>query len=232
LPGVKLSAIAIVAVLLSLEANAVAGEVHAVALASVARQLGFTYVYLGPDDEVSLTGHGLAVVVRPGAPYFTVNDRVEPVEGDAPRYQGGDLFVSPAFAHQLTTIERSAAKSERAERKTTAASALHINDSTSEVLPHHVLTVRLAQVPGTEDVVVAGEATPGALVAIVLKADAAPDLPTIYLNRSFAVAGSDGMFSLQIVTAPDYLTGSILIAEASGIDDSKPMTARFTPKGK
>ncbi len=229
----KLLAIALVAALSSVTGVVSADDARALPLASVAHRLGLIYTYLGSDDEVSLTGHGVAVIVRPGSSFFSVNDRVEPIEGDAPRYQGGDLFVSPAFAHQLGTIERAAAKNDAMRRsRTLASSDLHINAAPKNGMTHRVTTVAIVAIPGTEDVAVSGQATPGALVAIVLKADAAPELPTIYLNRSFTLAGSDGKYSVEIPTAPNYFTGSVLIAEAAGIDDATPMTASFTPPAK
>ena len=229
----KSIAIVLAAALWSAGVAASADTMAAVPLASVAHRLGLTYAYLGSDDEVSLTGHDVAVIVRPGSSFFSVNDRVEPMEGDAPRYQGGDLFVSPAFARQLGAIERAAAKNDVVRRsRTLAASDMHINAARGNGEPHRVTTIAITQVVGTEDVDVSGDATPGALVAIVLKANEAPELPTIYLNRSFAVAGADGKYSVEIPTAPNYFTGSVLIAEASGIDDAKPMTASFTPPSK
>ena len=225
--------IAIIALLPFCGASVRANQMHAEPLATVAHRLGFVYAYLGPDDVVSLTGHGLSLIVRPGVPYFTVNDRVVPVEGDAPTYQSGDLFISPAFSHQLTAIERAAASKQRPSRsEAMAENPAHINVAAPGGPMQNVNAVSLNSVKGSDDVSVSGEATPGALVAIVLKATSDPLLPLIFLNRSFAVAGPNGQFQLKIPTAPEYFTGSVFIAEASGIDDAKPMTATYAPPGK
>ncbi len=229
----KRTALAIIALLPFCGANARADQMHAEPLATVAHRLGFVYAYLGPDDVVSLTGHGLALVVRPGVAYFTVNDRVVPVEGDAPIYRAGDLSISPAFSRQLTAIERAAAKKERPSRADAMAeNPAHINVAAPGGPPQMVSAVSLSSVTGSDDVSVSGNATPGSLVAIVLKATADPLLPMIFLNRSFAVTGPGGRFAIKIATAPEYFTGSVLIAEASGIDDAKPMTASYAPPGK
>ena len=226
-------ALALLALLPFCGASAPANGTHAEPLAAVAHRLGFVYAYLGPDDVVSLTGHGLSLVVRPGVPYFTVNDRVVPVEGEAPIYQAGDLLISPAFSHQLTAIERSAATKELPSRaQAMAENPAHINVAAPGGAPQNVSAVSLSSVKGSDDVSVSGEATPGSLVAIVLKAKADPLLPMIFLNRSFAVAGPNGQFAITIATAPEYFTGSIFTAEASGIDDAKPMTATYAPPGK
>ena len=214
-------------------AKAVADQTHAMPLAAVAQKLGFVYAYLGPSDVVSLAGHGISIVVRPGVPYFTVNERVEPVRGDAPRYQSGDLYISPQFVQQLTKIERSAAHAYSSQHVASANSnPAHINVAPEGSLPQNVTAVTVAAAPGSDDVVVNGEATPDSRVSIVLKAIASPQLPTIFINRSFAVADKSGHFSKDISTAPEYFSGSVFIAEASATDDAKPMTARFTPPAK
>lgn len=229
----KSAALAIIALLAFCGTNASAASAHAEPLAKIAHRLGFVYTYLGPDDVVSLVGHGLSVIVRPGSPYFTVNERVQPIEGDAPRYEGGDLLISPAFSHQLAAIERAAAANFRPSRSdATSESAAHINVAAPGGPPHNVTHVVLTAVPGTDDVSVSGEATPGSLVAIVLKATADPLLPTIFLNRSFAIADSDGRFGIRIATAPAYTTGSTFTAEAAAIDDAQPMIAHYAPPGK
>jgi hypothetical protein len=226
-------ALAIITFLSFSAASARADSTHVEPLATVAHRLGFVYAYLGPDDEVSLVGHGLSVIVRPGVPYINVNDRVEPIQGEAPQYGGGDLLISPAFAHQLTLLERAAAKTVLpGHANAVAENPAHINVAAPGGPPHNVTAVTLDAVPGSEDVAVSGQATPGSLVAITLKATASPLLPTIFLNRSFAVTGPDGQFTHKISIAPDYFTGSILFAEVSAIDDAKPMTASYSPPGK
>ncbi len=229
----KKTGLAIVAFVTFCGLGARADSAHAVPLATVAHRLGFVYAYLGPDDEVSLVGHGLSVIVRPGVPYFTVNDRVVPVEGDAPRYQGSDIYISPEFTHQLTTMELAAAKRALPSRtEAMAENPAGVNVANVARVPHNVTTVAIDAVPGSDDVAVTGEATPGSLVTITLKAAASPLLPTVFLSRSFAVAGPSGQFSLNMSTAPEYFTGSILFADVSAIDDAKPMTASYSPPGK
>lgn len=199
-------------------------------LAVVAHRLGFTYAYLGPDDEVSLTGHGITVLVRPGDPFFSVNDRREPVRGGAPQYRGSDVYVSPAFYAQLSSIERSASlANDMSLSKSSISGAGRIDLDTTPEAPRHVAKLDLSPMKGTEDVVVSGTATPGALVTIVLKAIAAPQLPTIFLNRSFTIAKGDGTFSTRISTAPEYFNGSTFLAEASSVDDAAPVVAQYAP---
>ncbi len=200
-------------------------------LAVVAHRLGFVYAYLGPDDEVSLTGHGITVLVRPGDPFFSVNDRREPVRGETPRYRDSDIVVSRQFIRQLTEIERAAAfANDTALAKSYVSGSGRIDlDPHVSAAPRKVTTVDLSPVQGTEDVLVSGSATPGSLVAIVLKAIASPGLPTIFLNRSFAVTGTDGKYAMRISTAPEYFNGSTFLAEAASVDDASPVVARYTP---
>jgi len=209
-----------------------AQQVSGEPLAAVAHRLGFVYAYLGPDDEVSLTGHGITVLVRPGDPFFSVNDRREPVRGETPRYRDSDIVVSRHFVRQLTEIERAAAfANDTALAKSYVSGAGRIDlDPHVSAAPRKVATVDLSPVKGTEDVLVSGNATPGSLVAIVLKAIASPYLPTIFLNRSFAVAGTDGKYEMRISTAPEYFNGSTFLAEASSVDDASPVVARYAPQ--
>ncbi len=224
----KTAALALVIALWLCVASALAGQAQPKALAAVAQKLGLVYAYLGADDEVTLAAHGLSVVVRPGVPYFTLNDREEPIPGGKPFYRAGDVYISPQFAQRLGELERAAATSYHSP----AQSIAHVNVAPSGGAAQNVTTVNMSAVPGSDDVEVSGAATPGAVVAIVLKAMATPDLPTIYLNRSFAIAGAAGTYAIDIPTAPEYFSGSIFIAEAAALDDVKPMTASYSPPQK
>ncbi len=229
----KIYAAAIIALLACSEPAFAQGGQN-VPLATVARQLGLVYAYLGPDDIVSLSGHGLSVTVRPGEPFFYVNDRSEPVAGGTPTYRGGDIYVSRAFVKQLAALSRVAA-SANSSTVNSAASRLmrpQLALAPANAMPRRVTNLRLAGVEGSDNVAVSGKAPPGALVALVLKAVSSPQVPTVFLNRSFVVAASDGTFGIELSTAPEYFQGSVIVVEASGIDDAKPVSARYTPPAK
>ena len=68
-----------------------------VALARVARDLGFSYAYLAYENAVALRRPGATIVVRPGDAFFSANDRREPVYGMVPVYRKNDVYVSRAF---------------------------------------------------------------------------------------------------------------------------------------
>ncbi len=229
----KMYAAAIIA-LLTCSAPAFAQEAQNVPLATVARQLGLVYAYLGPDDIVSLSGPGLSVTVRPGEPFFYVNDRSEPVAGGAPTYRGGDIYVGRAFVKQLAALSRVSASAKSGALRSASSNSMRseLGLAPAGAVPRRVTDVHLAGVEGSDNVLVTGKAPPGALVALVLKAISSPQVPTVFLNRSFVVAARDGTFDIQLSTAPEYFQGSVIVVEASGIDDAKPVSARYTPPAK
>jgi len=218
--------LASVGIVTALAAPAYAASDAPMPLATVAHRMGLTYAYLNFDDSVSLTGHGLAVTVRPGSPFFYVNDREEPVAGMTPTYRSGDVVVSPAFAMQLATLERQMGTVGRPHKLIVAQAPMHAMTAPAE---RHVTDMAIAAVAGDNDVLVSGTATPNSLVSIVLKANVSPELPTVILNRSFTVADAAGKFAVDISTAPAFYAGTTYTAEGVGVDDRTPVTASFEP---
>ena len=225
----KIFAAAILVALPLCGADALAQSTPSVSLASVAHKLGLAYSYLGTEDAVSLYGHGIAVTVRPGEPFFYINDRSEPIRGGTPVFRGNDIFVPAEFVGQLSMLEKTIG-SGLGTRRSNAADANNLGlTKMAPTAPRLVTRLVMGPAPGSEDVALSGDATPNALVSIVLKAISSPLVPTIFLNRSFAVADSTGKFSLIVSTAPEYFNGSEFVAEASGVDDTKAVVARYSP---
>ena len=217
---------AAVGIATALTASGYAASDASIPLAILAQRMGLTYAYLDSDDAVSLIGHGMSVTVRPGSPFFYVNDREEPIAGMTPTYESGDVHVSKAFGSQLMTLERTLGKTTSPHR---TIAQLPVRAMTAPAIERHVTEMTLSGVKGNDDVVVEGNATPNSLVSLVLKAIAAPELPTVFLNRSFTVASAQGTFKLEISTAPAYYTGTTYEAEAVGVDDQNPVVATFVP---
>ncbi len=221
---------AIVVSIIAPSATALAAGTQPQPLAHVAHKLGLQYSYLENEDAVLLTGHGLTVTVRPGSPFFYNGARIEPVDGGMPTFHDNDVYVPVAFVHQLSSMERA---SDAMLGMTRNAKLPQIATLAAEAkappVERHATSVRLATIKGTENLRVFGTATPGALVSIVLKAISSPDIPTVFLGRSFVEANEKGTFETTLPMAPAYFNGSVFVAEASGIDDVDPVTTHFAP---
>lgn len=194
---------------------AAAAGPSATALATVARQLGYHYAYLGPDDAVSLSRPGLQIVVRPGTPLFDLNDRSVPIEGAAPFYKDGEVFVSPEL---VSTLRRLAAESAPPPRTADIRPA----ELPIAKLPAHVAIVGLkaTHVEGSQALAVTGTAAPGAPITLHLMARLSSSIPDVSVSRTRVVADRNGFFSARVSIAPVYFNGALLTVVANGEGDS------------
>lgn len=188
----------------------------AVPLAQVARQLGFHYGFLPFENAVSLARPGATVVIRPGDPFFSVNERREPVFGMVPEYRQNDVYVSRAFISEIRGLGHAFGRP-----------SSRIVMEQERVDQGHVAELHLAQVPNSPRITVSGSATPGARVEIVLRAALSASLPIVVLDRTAAFADASGSFATVVSTAPDQFYASRFIVEASGAGDVAPTVAKI-----
>jgi len=204
----------------------------AVPLALVASDLGFAYAYLPVENAVSLTRRGTVIVVRPGDGFFSVNARREPVYGMVPTYRDNDVVVSRAFEAEIRLLGRKPAVTARApswEHATskgtgTVAFAPGVAEGT-------VTTVSGLYVASEGSVQIAGRATPGTRVTLVLRAYFAEDVAVITLNDGETTADSHGRFTTALASAPAWFQYARFIVEASAPGDTYATAANVVGSG-
>ncbi|TAM62127.1 hypothetical protein EPN52_00955 [bacterium] len=192
------------------------------ALSRVANQSGLSYAWLGVERAVSLTRKGLVIVLRPGANEYEVNDRIE-VTAQAPRYAGGDLYVSPELARRIETLARYTGRpvaSERRQRETAAASQMSAGGGQ--------LAIEARPLAGREAIVVNGQAPQGAPVTITLFGTVSSDIPTVVVSRHDVQADVNGRFQAVISIASDYFRGSVLQVVATSGPGVAPASTQVT----
>lgn len=223
----NISALGVIALAAGLVGPAAADD--AIALATVARQLGFTYNYLPYENAVSLARTGATIVVRPGDSFFTANERREPVYGMVPEYRDNDVFVSPAFVEEIRSLGRPA---DRADAEALRASSdAAILRPVAAIVPPGSVTSAVASYDAREDrAVVRGIATPGSYVGLRLRAALSESLPVLTLDRTTVVAAADGTFVARLSFGSDRFAPSHYTVEAYGAKDDRPIFARVSER--
>lgn len=210
----NITTLGVIALAAGLVAPAAADD--AIALATVARQLGFTYNYLPYENAVSLARPGATIVVRPGDGFFTANERREPVYGMVPEYRDNDVFVSRAFVEEIRSLGRRADRADAAILRPVAA-----------IVPPGSVASAVASYDAREDrAVVRGIATPGSYVGLRLRAALSESLPVLTLDRTTVVAAADGTFVAHLSFGSDRFAPSHYTVEAYGAKDDRPIFAR------
>lgn len=213
-------AAALAIALAALPAPAVADD--SVALARVARELGFTYAYLPYENAVSLSRPGATIVVRPGDAFFTANERREPVYGAVPVYRGNDVYVSRAFMDEIRGLGRRVDPDE-----VTAAAAAAASRPAPPVPPAGSVATAVASYDPRDDrAVVRGTATPGSIVGVTLRAALSESLPVIALDHTYVVAAADGTYAARLSFGADRFELSRYIVEAYGAQNQRPIVAK------
>lgn len=211
---------------------AVASAAPNVALYDLASQCGYRYSFIGAEQAVALTRHGLALKVRPGAELYEFNDREIPVDGAQPYYADGDIFVSPSLAARFRRYASCDPSRRVAETTTTGGTALGgaLNAATGTLNvegPTAIDTISAKQIPEQSQIAVNGSATPNARVALTLYAIPAHDLPEVVVSRTRLRADEKGQFSAVISTASLFYPGSLVRLTAdteSGSSKTVPIT--------
>lgn len=219
----NISTLGVIALTAGLVAPVAADD--AIALATVARQLGFTYSYLPYENAVSLARPGATIVVRPGDGFFTANERREPVYGMVPEYRNNDVFVSPAFVDEIRGLGR---RADRVEAEATRAAAdAAILRPVEAIAPPGSVTSAVATYDAREDrAIVHGMATPGSYVGIRLRAALSESLPVVTLDRTTVVAAADGTFVAHLSYGTNRFAPTHYTIEAYGVRDAAPIVAR------
>jgi len=200
---------------LGLGTPGLAAAADGVALATVARELGFTYTYLPYENAVSLARPGATITVRPGDAFFFANERREPVYGDVPSYHDNDVYVSRAFVDEIRNLgTRESASGEGLGRVASAAVAPRPVAPLDP--PGSVATAVATYDPGTDRALVTGTATPGSIVGIVLKAELSDALPVVVLDRTYVIAGADGTFAARLSFGAAHFTPGRYVAHVYG----------------
>ncbi len=193
---------------------------HLTSLTDVAKKLGYTYAYLGPDEAVSLNRPGVSVIIRPGAPLFDMNDRTIPVSGSVPVYSNGDIYVSSAMIGLL--------------RRLAGPNAVVGHDAVADVQPlmgmhpHRpavIDSLSAMHIEGDQALRVAGQASPYAAITLTLVAKLSRSIPDVVVSRLHVSADKSGAFSSRVPIAPVYFTGSLFtVVAATDADTSRSVT--------
>ncbi len=225
----KVSTSAALALAVATLAGAPASADDAVSLASVARELGFSYAYLPYENAVSLHRPGATVVVRPGDPFFSANERREPVYGMVPVYRRNDVYVSRAFIDEIRGLGRQfAGRTDRTERAEISAGSLPV---VAQAAPAQATSGSVTALVATYDakndaILVSGHATAGSRVTLAVKATLADALPVVTVERAATYAAADGSFAGTLSFGADQFSESHYVVEARGSDDAVPVVAK------
>jgi len=192
---------------------------HMTSLTDVAKKLGYTYAYLGPDEAVSLSRPGVSVLIRPGAPLFDMNDRTIPISGDVPVYSNGDVYVSSSMISLL--------------KRLAGPNAVYGHDAVADVQPMGIHPRRPAvidslsamHIEGDQALRVEGQATPYAAITLTLVAKLSRSIPDVVVSRLHVSADKSGSFSSRVPVAPVYFTGSLFtVVAATDADTTRSVT--------
>ncbi len=176
-----------------------------VALASVAKQLGYSYTWVGTQDAVELTRGTMTVVIRPGQSLFDVNERTE-TTAVAPYRSHNEVYVSEQMAAQLAAIAKTVEPSSAAGAHAMAAPATFTGS---------IVLDTVHQMNGTYQLSVSGSAPAGAPVTVTETATFSREIPNVTLQVTHVAADSSGRFATTLPAAPGYLRGSIITVRAS-----------------
>ncbi|GAC1306754.1 MAG: hypothetical protein NVSMB19_19120 [Vulcanimicrobiaceae bacterium] len=195
----------------------------AVSLTSVARELGFSYAYLPYENAVSLSRPGATVVVRPGDPFFSANERREPVYGIVPEYRRNDVYVSRAFIDEIRDLGRRAG--DRASTAGVASAIVPMRPAPVQPPSGSVTTLAAAYDPTDDAILVRGSATAGSRVALAVKATLSESLPIVTVDRLVTYAGADGNFVASLSFGSDHFAQSRYVVEAAGSGNAAAVVA-------
>lgn len=196
----------------------------AVSLAAIARELGFSYTYLPYENAVSLSRPGATVVVRPGDPFFSANERREPVYGIVPVYRRNDVYVSRAFVDEIRGLGRRYANV--AARAAEAPTGASLRPAQAQLPGGSVSTLTAAYDAADDAIVVRGVATAGSRVMLAVKATLSENLPIVTVERAVAYAAADGSFVSTLSFGTDHFAKSHYVVEASGSANAAAVVAK------
>jgi hypothetical protein len=211
--------VCIVAATFVVSTIAQAGAADMLALTGVARAYGFMYAAEGTQAAVELSRPGLSLLIRAGDPRYQVNDDVRYLN-QAPVFRNNQIFVDAAFERVLSDL--AARHPWPVPADPMVVSSVPADASAVPI----VLTIGAKYVTGAETIDISGTGPPGFPVSVVLKARMSRDLPTVIVERTTAVVGSDGRYDAVITAASTNLQNTTFFATASG-RGVQPVTAHI-----
>ena len=182
---------------------------------------GYTMQWLLPTRSVGLFRPGLAIVLRPGAVMYEVNDRVE-LTDTPPVYENGDVLISSTLAARLARLASMPAAAGRYSGSDQPSVHVAQQPATGAI------TIDVHPVPGSEAVAVTGHAPPSAPVTITLLATISSDLPTVVVSRHDTQPDVNGNFQATISIAPNFVRNTYLRVLATSAAGSTPASAQIT----
>lgn len=185
-------------------------------LQSVAAQSGFSYAWLAGEQAASIAKPGVVIVVRPGNPFYEVNDASE-FASTSPQSSGNDVLIPDSIARRIRSFAR----------VQSSGAILHAGSLAVGAPPSGALAIHLDAAQGQEAVVVTGTGPSAAPVTLTLSTTVSSEIPDIVLSRKDLVIDRTGTFSATISIAPDFMRGSILTVRATSLDGVAPAQAHL-----
>lgn len=192
-------------------------------LAKLAAVSGYTYEWLATESGVSLQRPGVIIVLHAGYPLYEVNGT--PIQADRPpRFENGDLVVSPALAQRLRRI---AISHPRFEGSTPIAALPPGAQHATPAAPSGAITLHMKQIQGREALLLSGTAAANDAITITLTGELSNDLPSVILNRYTVMTADDGSYSLSAGIGQQTHRGTTIAASAKSSTGATSAVARI-----
>jgi len=199
------------------------GAWQVLSLASVAKQNGYTFAWLGPERAVTLSRQGMVIVLRPGAVLYDVNSHVEIADIAPVATRSGDLLISPWLAGRLRALARVASTAAPAPAGPVSGTAR--GAAAAPAVLRGAISLQAVQVQDTQNLAVAGQAPPNAPITLTLLDTLSQDLPTVILSRHDVQSDITGHFDAVVPVASDYLPGTLVTVVATSLPEITPASA-------
>jgi hypothetical protein len=183
---------------------------------------GYVVQWLFPERSVSLSRPGMAIVVRPGAVMYTVNDHVEFTDAP-PRYINGDLLVSSTLIARIARLAQSAAAAQPRQSETTSMTPMA--PTVAGAAASGPITIDVRPQAGSEALAVTGHTPSTAPVTVTLLATFSTDVPTVVVSRHDVQPDVSGNFSATLPIAAAFARGTLLRVVAASSAGTTPASA-------
>jgi hypothetical protein len=191
-------------------------------ISALAARDGYTMQWLLPERSVSLLRPGMAILVRPGASMYFVNNHVEFTDR-TPVYNNGDLLVSPAFAARIARLASAAAAAESLRNQGSPQPQITVGEQPVT----GAITMNARPIEGRAGVVVNGHAPSSAPVTVTLLATFSIYVPTVIVSRHDVQPDVNGNFQAEVPLGADYVPNTILRVVATSVAGTTPASAQF-----
>jgi len=184
------------------------------ALSSTAAQAGLSYAWVPAEGAATLTGLGLAILVRPGQRLYEVNDREEVADREPIANGKGEVFISPALARRIESL----AQGRRMDAADRSVARIVIGQASSS----GPITISMRPIPGRDAIGVDGNASSNAAVTVAVIATFSRDVPDVTVNRLTVRADGSGHFYAIVPLAGDYVQGTPIRVTAYSAGAASP----------